>query len=312
MRLRILTDAPGQTCNRFWSYADSTGWAMEHGGHTLVLYWDKSIKYYDRLRHNRYVWFPLYSKRGISVLGYDRYNYWSHRLFPNNKIAAWFCYRSRLAAKAGFIQGWDTRGHTEHLLKYKKEIVQLFEPNRPIKEKVDILFRKARKEERFIIGVHMRKGDYKNFLKGKYYFDTTEYRDFMRQAAELYKDKHVCFYIATNEAYDHKALQEFDILPPDMGNAAYDLYALSLCDRIMGPISTFSRWASWTGNVPLCFLRRQVRIERDAQFSPVSDYYHFADGRSIISVKGLEDRYYRMMKFLKLRTNNSTSTFSRQ
>ena len=34
-----------------------------------------------------------------------------------------------------------------------------------------------------------------------------------------------------------------------------DLYALSICDYILGPPSTFSMWASFYGGVPLRFIK---------------------------------------------------------
>ncbi len=298
MRFRVLTDAPGQTCNRFWSYLDSVGWAIANNRHVYILYWDKSIKDYDLLRHNKYVSFPLYSKKGINEIGYERYDYWSHRFFPNNKIAGAFCYNTNWAPSLGFIQGWSTRGATEYIPQYKKEILSLFVPNKNIKDSVDQLFERYRSDGYFIIGVHMRKGDYIDFLNGKYYFSIEQYKSFMNQLKYLYQEKRVCFYISTNEKYDERELEDFVVMMPTMQNAAYDLYALSLCDRIIGPISTFSRWASFVGNVPLCFLRQRMKLIDDKQFSPIKDYYHFANGKNILSVKRLENRYNRFVECL--------------
>ncbi len=295
MKFRVITDAPGQTCNRFWSYVDSIGWAIANNAHVYILYWDKSIKDYDLLRSGKYVSFPLYNTRGINIIGYDKYNYLSHRVFPNNKLASMFCYKTKIAPSLGFIQGWSTRDSTQYIKEYKQEIISLFMPNKEIKESVEELFWHFRSEGYFIVGVHMRKGDYRNFLNGKYYFSSAQYRDFMNQLLRLYSDKKVCFYISTNEKYETTAFEGMCIMQPMMLNAAYDLYALGLCDRIIGPISTFSRWASFVGNVPLCFLRQRMAISDDKMFSPIQDYYHFASGKEILSVKGLEDRYKRVV-----------------
>lgn len=291
MKFRIITDAPGQTCNRFWSYVDSVGWAIANNAHVYILYWDRSIKDYDLLKKGKYISFPLYNEKGIDKIGYDKYNYLSHRLFPNNKLASAFCYNTKIASSLGFIQGWETRGEIKYLAQYKKEIVTQFLPNKEIREGVECLFGKYRAEGYFIIGVHMRKGDYKTFLNGKYFFSIEKYKEFMFQLKNLYCDKKVCFYISTNERYQKNDFADFLIMEPSMQNAAYDLYALGRCDRIIGPISTFSRWASFVGNVPLCFLRRNMVLSNDGMFSPIIDYYHFKDGREIISVKKIEERY---------------------
>lgn len=300
-QFRVITDAPGQMCNRFWSYLDSVGWAIANNRHVYILYWDKSIKDYDVLRAGRYTSFPLYSNKGISKMGYEKYNYYSHRLFPNNKIASYFCYKTRFASSRGFIQGWDTRSATQFIPQYKQQIIRLFMPNAPIKEGVEHLINRYRSRGFFIIGVHIRKGDYAEFLNGKYNFDISQYKQWMSQLVHLYDDRKVCFYVSTNEKYEKETLDAFTVIQPTMQNAAYDLYALSLCDRIIGPISTFSRWASFVGDVPLCFLRRRMTLLDDRMFSPIKDYYHFANGKEIVSVKGLEDRHKRFIKSWSLK-----------
>ena len=38
------------------------------------------------------------------------------------------------------------------------------------------------------------------------------------------------------------------------GDPVGDLFALAGCDRVIGPPSTFSQWAAFFGDVPICFL----------------------------------------------------------
>ena len=59
-----------------------------------------------------------------------------------------------------------------------------------------------------------------------------------------------------------------------------DLHTLSLCDRIVGPWSTYSRWASFIGEVPLCFIEERNQDFTDESFSVVTDFYHFTNGRN--------------------------------
>ena len=96
---------------------------------------------------------------------------------------------------------------------------------------------------------------------------------------KLYKDKRVVFFIASNENVPKETFNEFEIIDGNMMCAAFDLYALSKCDRIIGPPSTFSRWASLMGNVPLYFIfDKECVINSDEQFSPIVDHYHFRNG----------------------------------
>lgn len=294
--MRVITDAPGQTCNRFWSYVDSIGWAIEHNDKVKILYWDKSIKDYPLLRNDKYVSFPLYCTLGIRIFGYDRWNYWVHRLFPNNKFASWFAYRCNWAKRNGFIMGWDTRKETQYLIKNKQSIVGLFEPSTYIRNAAEENILAWKKDGYFVIGIHIRRGDYVDFLNGKYYFTDDEIVGFMAQIESLYSDRKVAFYLASNEKIEKTHFDGFTIIPPSQYSAAYDLKVLSICDRIVGPISTFSRWASFVGNVPLCFLRKGLSIKNDDQFSPIHDYYHFENGKEILSVFAIEQRYKKLYK----------------
>ena len=48
------------------------------------------------------------------------------------------------------------------------------------------------------------------------------------------------------------------------GSAVGDLCALAKCDYIIGPLSTFSMWASFYGHKPLFIIRDdKARIERN-------------------------------------------------
>ena len=129
--------------------------------------------------------------------------------------------------------------------------------------------------------MHIRRGDYAIFEGGKYFFDFEEYRDIMDHLVSLYSNRKIAFFISTNEKYDPEIFECFTICKSNFNTAAHDLYALSLCDRIVGPLSTFSRWASWYGNVPLAFVERNQRNLTDSSFSVISDFYHFFNGNEI-------------------------------
>ena len=61
-----------------------------------------------------------------------------------------------------------------------------------------------------------------------------------------------------------------------------DLYALSRCDLIIGSPSSYSQWASFYGDVPLCLiLRDKMNIIIDS-FSKVVALDLFENGKRII------------------------------
>ena len=88
--------------------------------------------------------------------------------------------------------------------------------------------------------------------------------------------------MSTNEKYDKSAFEGFTLCDLKKNTSAiHDLYALSQCDRIFGPHSSFSRWASFIGDVPLCYIEHGGEIASDKDFSLIKDFYHFKDGRTI-------------------------------
>jgi hypothetical protein len=63
--------------------------------------------------------------------------------------------------------------------------------------------------------------------------------------------------------------------------AILDLYTLSFCDRLVGPVSSYSRWASFIGEVPLCFLESKAQSFTEDSFSKITDFFHFENGNEI-------------------------------
>ena len=171
------------------------------------------------------------------------------------------------------------------------EIRELYVPNQNIEDEVKSVMERYRREGYFIIGVHIRRGDYKTFEGGQYYFEFEEYKQHMQALCGVYKDRKVCFAISTNEKIDTGGFDGLEICKTSNTTAIHDLYMLTQCDRIIGPLSTFSRWASFYGEVPLCFISRGDVIKSDDAFSVIKDFYHFADGTEIIN---LTDRHKRI------------------
>mgnify|MGYP007101998824 FL=1 len=106
----------------------------------------------------------------------------------------------------------------------------------------------------------------------------------MLRGQELYKDCRVSFFISSNEDFPMDLFEgchcrRFDREP---SGAILDLYTLSLCDRIIGPFSSYSRWASFIGEVPLCFLETKEQQFTNDSFSKIVDFFHFENGKDIL------------------------------
>lgn len=277
---RILVDAPGQTCNRFWAYLDSIAWAMIKKKKVIIWFWDPSIKYYDRLRNNPYVVFPFYKPFFFKCLGEENIKKIVGKILYNRPLREWL-YKTHIAKNLGFYQSWELRKSHKYYPKVKEELRCIYRPNENICLEVENSIFPYKKKGYFLIGVHIRRGDYAEFEEGKYFFEFEEYRNVMFQLKSVYCDRKVVFFISTNEKYDKEIFEGLEICDINNTSVAHDLYTLSLCDRIIGPLSTFSRWASWYGDVPLAFIERGQTTLSDKSFSVISDFYHFMNGDEI-------------------------------
>lgn len=286
MRYRIICDSENQLCNRFFSYLDSVSWAIRYNKHVYILFWNENIKYFDVLRNNKYVSFPFYFVEKKS---------WMKALFCrtiDSKFANKL-YHSRFGSKLGFYLGWPMRNRckTENLLADKTELRRIFIPNSDICHKVNSLFEKYRVGRTLIVGVHIRRGDYKTFMGGCFYYDNSVYEQRMNEIVKLCEDRNVRFYIASNEDIPEILTQKFKTFSIFKANTAEDLYALSKCDVLLGPPSTFTGWVSYLNDIPLYYIYdKNCSIKSLDSFYPLKDSDHFADGREVL-VQKMFDTY---------------------
>ena len=112
---------------------------------------------------------------------------------------------------------------------------------------------KTLKEEGFIlVGVHIRRGDYRNYEDGKYFYDLSLYLEKVEELRDLLKKEKVKFILFSNESIpDHPKTEDILISQEEW---FIDHYLMSNCDYLLGPPSTFTIWASFMGGAKLCLL----------------------------------------------------------
>jgi len=166
-----------------------------------------------------------------------------------------------------FLRGWKFRAH-EALEKQHSLVRQVFCPVQSIQKEISDVVSSARAGVDRLIGVHVRQGDYRKWLDGKYFFENAVYMEWMRQAANLWPDEKVGFLLCTNGAWEADRMDDSPVFRGP-GSAVGDLYALAECDGIMGPPSSFSLWASYYNRVPLHMLE-----SADQEVHPVTFTQH--------------------------------------
>ena len=148
-----------------------------------------------------------------------------------------------------FLFGRFFRDYT-NFEKYQDVIRNFFKPNSEIQNNVDRFMKKSRQNTDLIIGVHIRRGDYAEFAGGKYFYTQKNYYSKMEQLQRALPSKKIKFVICSNEKINPEFFEGVDFLIGP-GHLVEDLYALSECDLIMGPPSTYSTWASFYGGKPI-------------------------------------------------------------
>lgn len=114
-----------------------------------------------------------------------------------------------------------------------------------------------------VIGIHIRQGDYEHFQEGKFYYSSEEYNLFIQQILSLFAHKSVRFLICSNVVQSKETFKSASV-SFGTGHIVEDLYLLSCCDYLFGPPSTYTKWASFYGKVPLCMIEdKSQRLRLD-------------------------------------------------
>lgn len=151
--------------------------------------------------------------------------------------------------------GWLFRDDA-NFVKYAPQLRRMFAPVQPHREQVEHLAATIRPQCDVLVGIHIRRGDYADFAGGKYFYSHQTYADKMRQIEALFgqNGQRVGFLLCSNEPIEEAVYQPFTTFKPT-GHFIEDMYALATCDYIAGPPSTYSTWASFYGEVPICIIQ---------------------------------------------------------
>jgi hypothetical protein len=285
----ILRDKPGQMCNRLWSFSFFIAYGLKHNINIYIPNLKEYESLFENLNQFRNIKFNLSENRRTEKLirFLVLFIYLFNKLkigillrifnicFPdNNHLDKSYLAKNRIY----YINSWKHKKDYESIVEFKPEIISLFTPKKEFREKADKLFPKLNSMYDILIGVHIRRGDYLNFHNGSYYFDDSVYSRLMNMLASKPGTKKVGFFISTNEVINPEKFKDLNIHLLDNSLGIEDLYALSKCDYIMGPPSTFSMWASFYGSVPLKLIEDENETFSYDDFSVIRYQNTFENG----------------------------------
>ncbi len=160
---------------------------------------------------------------------------------------------SLLHRRLTFAHGYFFR-HYDAVRKHADEIRRILSPNHVYQELADNFVAPIRTGTDILIGVHIRHGDYEQWQGGSHYFAGDQYAAIMSSLQYLFSPKRVAFVVCSDAEW---RVEDFPNLNVSISNheAIVDMQVLSRCDYLIGAKSSFNRWASFYGNVPLYVIR---------------------------------------------------------
>jgi hypothetical protein len=127
----------------------------------------------------------------------------------------------------------------------RDELIEVFRPCLDIAQRVDHVFRRVPNNV-LVVGLHVRRGDYKSWQGGRYYFSLDIYRSLLIRLFEILGFNNVFFLVASDQSIPSDLTEGLPAICLH-GSEIEDLYVLARCDLIVGPPSSYAEWASFYG-----------------------------------------------------------------
>ena len=311
----IIDSKSGQLANRIFSFAFFIVNAIEHDYTLYNPNFDEYSEYFPLIHQNKFLNYPikvrLSENKSIDKFLYQNLERLRYHLSKVDKNKRWIetldisdydkderkydLSNQEFLEKTNkllFVQGWNFRDY-QNFDKHADKLRKIFKPQQNYLDNVNQLIEKRRQDTDVLVGVHIRRGDYKEFFGGKYYFEWDEYADFLVQMKEEVKNQEnqgsrskknlkakVRFLLCSNDKIEAKLFEDQNLdICFSTNHFLEDMYALAACDYILGVPSSYSMWASFYGKTPLLILdKKEIKISL-ANFSPIKTIDHFANGR---------------------------------
>jgi hypothetical protein len=279
-KLLIVGLRCGRLGNRIVLFANLIAYAAEHGYRLVNVTFHSYASFFETTRRDVYCRYPIAKRRSLFDLipgvaaAIRKTRIFVHIIrrvsLLNEKLPLFgkrvFTLRERPGqliilletpevqaqiedARILFVYGWVFRApgamrrQAEKVRAYFRPIAEY---ERASTQAVALL----RKDAEVVIGVHVRQEDYRRWRQGTCFFTMPQYASWMRELADQFPGQKVSFLVCSDEP---RHQEEFPGLPVGFGPGSPmgDLYSLAKCDYILGPLSSYSQWASFYGNKPL-------------------------------------------------------------
>lgn len=245
--------ATGQTYNQYFIYTSYIADAIEKK-ETLYI-WLPCVELLEcpNIIDDNYV--KLITLQPFITKGrYIRHYYFLRKILGNKIVLSILSNLINLIPNLSFNSCSVGEYKSKLRLKHEKLLFSLFRPNSCVYKRVNDYFKYILSiPNSKIIGVHIRRGDYRTVNEGRFFFEFYQYASFLKRLAIVTNYK-LYFVIVSNETIPLDLFSDKNIFNFNTKNVVEDNLILSKCDYIVGPPSTFSAWASIVGNTPIYFI----------------------------------------------------------
>ncbi len=262
----VIADRCGRLGNRLWTFANTLAWGMENGCSVLNPgFAEYAQQFPESRRHCRTPGWLAPGRLGRRFAATTPPSAWDLLFRVNLRLRAW----RYLAVPDGGSLDLDSAGRSGSmrpgavafltglyclapvsLRKHSESVRSFFRPAAALCRQAEGVLESARRRADLVVGVHVRQGDYRTYCDGVMFYTSEEYADQMRRLLSLWPGRAVAFVVCSDEAQPPRLFDGLDV-HQGPGSPVADLQTLALCDVVVGPSSTFSRWASFCGGKPL-------------------------------------------------------------
>ncbi|MDP2705022.1 MAG: alpha-1,2-fucosyltransferase [Patescibacteria group bacterium] len=160
-------------------------------------------------------------------------------------------------ARMLYMDGWLFRNPVG-MKKYRKEIITYFAPQKDISASIEKTLGDLRGKYNYLVGVHIRQGDYTTYKGGEYLIPQKRVREILDEYLHI-NDKDsasTCFVITTDGKVDEEIFKGLHIVVNNK-SAVEDMFTLSGCDVIIGSDSSFGNFAAYYGDIPHIVFKKE-------------------------------------------------------
>jgi hypothetical protein len=293
----IISAKSGQLGNRLLLFANFIAWAIEHNLTVLNPAFEEYSEFFVGTARDFLCCYPppSFAAPGNKFIRSKYYNFIKYlsnkqvlkiQEITREKPFSWSKYQASQQIKPGSnvcFQGWLFRDgwfveDTPQLREHADQIRSYFTPLPRYTINPDNLISNIKNSADIIIGIHIRQGDYAQHQNGRYFYTIDQYIEVMNAAVKLFFWKNMIFLICSNLKQEQSLFKSFNCVFGS-GHLIEDMYALSKCDYIIGPPSSYTMWASFYGEKPLYMIRDVGKTIN------VKDFVHFYEWQGIFNYR---------------------------